>query len=490
MQTRTLLLTALCGAAVVVPASSASAAKITTDGDAIVFTAADGETNNVGLQPGYDTPDLIRIYVGSSSPVTEVPAGCDDHAADYGFVECPTPAAVRYELGDGDDWYASSSDLKAGLRITVDGGSGKDQLTGDKLNETFTGGDGDDILEGRKGNDSLDGGAGDDQLIGYSGDDHLMGGDGNDTLAPDGYEEPGADVVDGGAGIDTIEGDYSSRVSDLDPPVNITLGGGADDGRPGEGDDLRGVERLMLSDPGGRVVGSDADEYVKLHQVGANGELIGNGGNDELRGGDGEDHIDGGTGNDKLDGGYGDDDIVGGPGRDVVSADLATGDCGPLWCKYPYGNDVVDVRDGEADSVTCGAGQDKVVADGIDTVSPDCEQIDRAGGPAPGPGPSPAPKPKPTDPDNPVTPVKTATAAVRLRTALKRGLTVKLDGVKRGTAVKALAGGRLVARGKARSGGKATLRFTKAAKRSLARKRTVKLTIAAGAYRGVVTLAR
>jgi hypothetical protein len=113
----------------------------------------------------------------------------------------------------------------------------------------------------------------------------------------------------------------------------------------------------------GRIVGSDGPEYVKLHQVGGDGELIGNGGDDELRAGDGADRIDGGAGADKLDGGFGDDTIVGGPGRDQISADLAGGDCGPLWCKLPYGNDTVDARDGEADSVTCGAGTDKVLAD-------------------------------------------------------------------------------------------------------------------------------
>jgi hypothetical protein len=200
-----------------------------------------------------------------------------------------------------------------------------------------------------------------------------------------------ADVVDGGEGVDTIESDYSSRFVDVDPPVAITLAGGADDGRPGENDDLRSVERLTLSVPG-RIVGSDSPEYVKLHQVGGDGELIGNGGDDELRAGDGADRIDGGAGADKLDGGFGDDTIAGGPGRDAISADLAGGDCGPLWCKYPYGNDVVDARDGEADTVDCGPGEDRVTADANDVLS-GCESVDRiAAAPdvpsIPGPAPS------------------------------------------------------------------------------------------------------
>ena len=167
----------------------------------------------------------------------------------------------------------------------------------------------------------------------------------------------------------------------------ITLAGGADDGRPGEADDLRGVERIVLRTPG-RVVGTDGPDEIVFSQVGSDSELVGGGGDDRLRGGDGADRLDGGAGDDNIDGGFGDDTITGGPGRDVISADLAGGDCGPLWCKYPYGNDTVDVRDGEVDSVTCGAGTDRVMADAADVVAPDCEQVDRAGGAAAASGPA------------------------------------------------------------------------------------------------------
>ena len=70
--------------------------------------------------------------------------------------------------------------------------------------------------------------------------------------------------------------------------------------------------------------------------------------------------------------------LIGGPGRDTISGDLAGGDCGPLWCKYPYGNDTIDARDGEVDSITCGAGTDTVIADPQDVVAPDCEHVDAA----------------------------------------------------------------------------------------------------------------
>ena len=114
----------------------------------------------------------------------------------------------------------------------------------------------------------------------------------------------------------------------------ITLGGGADDGRPGEGDDLRSVEKMWLN-VGGSFTGSDGPDEFRLSQVGTPSTMNGRGGDDVLRSGDGADHLDGGAGNDSVDGGFGDDVLVGGPGRDTISGDLAGGDCGPLWCKYP-----------------------------------------------------------------------------------------------------------------------------------------------------------
>ena len=253
----------------------------------------------------------------------------------------------------------------------LDGGAGEDKLVGAEGDDLLRGGDGNDTIDGADGRDRIEAGAGDD------------------LLAPDGYEHANADVVDGGPGFDRIEGDYSSRFSDTDPPVAITFGGGADDGRPGEGDDLRSVEKVWLS-VGGSFTGTDGADEFRLSQVGTPSTMNGLGGDDRLRSGDGADRLDGGAGNDSVDGGFGDDELIGGPGRDTISGDLAGGDCGPLWCRYPYGNDTIQARDGEVDSITCGAGTDTVNADAQDVVAPDCENVVRGGsGATPGPGASP-----------------------------------------------------------------------------------------------------
>ncbi len=440
-------------AALAVPAA-ADAATVRYEGpegsEVLVLVAADGEKSDMSVQD-HTVDGAVTLYDYGSAFNLETPY-CK---ASYNSVECPAPNGMRLELGDQDDRVTVLDAVTEPVKLV--GGTGNDALETAGAADVLEGGPGDDRLIGYDGADTLDGGEGNDSLEGASGNDQLQGGPGDDVVRPDGFETPGTDVVDGGPGTDEIVSEWSTRLlGDAEPLLAVTLGGGADDGRPGENDDIRSVERLVMS-KGGRFVGTDAGEYVKLHQVGDSGELIGNGGDDELRAGDGADRVDGGAGADKLDGGFGDDTIVGGPGRDAISADLAGGDCGPLWCKHPHGNDTVDARDGEADSISCGAGTDRVRADAVDTVAPDCEQVDRA---APGPV---GPTPGPVGPVKPKQDPKKVQKASACTTTKVRGLTVK-------TAKKRLA----------RAGCKQKLRVKRAADRRVRRGRVVKVQAVGG----------
>jgi hypothetical protein len=202
-------------------------------------------------------------------------------------------------------------------------------------------------------------------------------GDGDDRLE---VTSIGAGIplaVDGGAGRDFFTA-YSRRTGD-EGPITLTLGGGADDGFPGQGDDIRNVETISATSPG-RIVGTAADEH--LYGVASATDsftLEGGAGDDELRAPGGTDHLDGGPGDDTLIGGFGKDTLVGGPGRDRVYADTAPGYCEVLNCTLPQGNDRIDVRDGERDVVTCGPGRDLVIADAGDRTMRDCEVVRRAG---------------------------------------------------------------------------------------------------------------
>lgn len=93
---------------------------------------------------------------------------------------------------------------------SLDGGNGKDELSGTA---------GEDILSGGNGTDTLYGLAGHDALFGGNGGDHLLGGIGNDLLVG-GH---GSDLLEGGAGADVFRvgpGDGTDRIVDFQTGVD------------------------------------------------------------------------------------------------------------------------------------------------------------------------------------------------------------------------------------------------------------------------------
>jgi len=207
---------------------------------------------------------------------------------------------------------------------TLTGGPGRDVICGHGGNDTLRGLGGDDVLLGGDGHDRLDGGDGNDSASGGAGSDTLRGGLGDDDLSGDAGEDlfvaeaapDGADDMRGGSGYDAVT--YAARGG----AVQVTLGGGADDGAAGEGDDVSRVQGVSGGAGADQLVGSGADEA-----------LAGLGGNDV------------------LDGGAGWDAFVGGAGNDAVRA-----------------------RDGRRDAlIDCGSGKDTATADGSDPRAYGCE---------------------------------------------------------------------------------------------------------------------
>ena len=100
-----------------------------------------------------------------------------------------------------------------------------------------------------------------------------------------------------------------------------------------------------------------------------------------LAGTDASDSLRAGTGGSIICGFAGDDVIVGGAGHDVVYAsdgnDMLDGGPASDWLFGAGGDDTVHARDGDADTVDCGPGNDAVLADPVDAVSPSCERVDR-----------------------------------------------------------------------------------------------------------------
>ena len=301
----------------------------------------------------------------------------------------------------------------------------------------------------------------------------------------DGYEAAGTDVIDGGAGIDSIA-DWVQPGEDVNPRVAISFDGVANDGRPGENDNVVGIEKLDASVSGTFTGGPGADDFFirAAFNDSAPSTVNGGGGPDKLVGHDYVETIDGGPGDDVIEGGLNDDTLTGGPGKDRILGDSSQNTCNFLACRYPFGNDTINARDGEKDSIDCGVGEDKAIVDPIDVVS-GCETVDarQGAGPKPGPGG--------TD-GTLIGPSKFS------RKALKKGIaaahdcaaacTVKLTLTADKATAKKL-GTKSIAKGKASGSGTVTVtaKLTKKARKRLGRLRSGKATMALVATEGGAT---
>jgi Ca2+-binding RTX toxin-like protein len=98
--------------------------------------------------------------------------------------------------------------------------------------------------------------------------------------------------------------------------------------------------------------------------------LFGRGGDDRLFGGRGNDRLYGGIGDDRLVDGAGNDKLYGGPGHDEFN----TLD-GQRVKGSGVGDDRIEARDGETDTIDCGPGQDVAVVDAAEEGVYDCETV-------------------------------------------------------------------------------------------------------------------
>ena len=393
-RTRTLPLALL--AASLVAAAPAAASEVRLDGTTAVFAAAPGEANHQTVAPDNFAPGAVQF--SDVYPIAIGPAlDCETSTAGgWFFASCQLPgvAAIRIESGDGDDAVRVSPEIPFNGAISADGGSGNDDLQGSFGGPAVTlfGGDGHDKLGGSTADDVLHGGPGNDDLDGYNGNDQVYGDEGDDRLS--GGQLFSSDLIDGGAGNDTIDSDWYDNNNPTNS-VTVTLDGVADDGRPGEGDNVVRVETIKTRQAARLVAGADAVNFDVTGTAGGSTTLIGSPGPDRLRSFDYDDTIQGGAGNDDIEGGNGHDTIDPGPGQDSVIADAGPNSCNFLVCRGVYGNDVINARDGEVDTIDCGPGNDRVVADKVDVLS-NCETVDVEGGtPSGNQPPNDKPKSKP-----------------------------------------------------------------------------------------------
>ncbi len=490
------------------PSAHAITAAVSPDGQFLDVTEqATGEKNSLVLEitrtvAGTQVVQLTD-YTGNAVPG----AGCV--AVNSIHINCEDPAQqIRVRLGGGDDSTQIDDDnLAFGPgALDIDLGDGDDRHIAEaQLGQAVVhGGGGNDDLQGSQNADVLDGGPGDDKLNGFGGTDEIRGGDGNDTVGGDSYSNLGvaADVVDGGPGVDLLDDYRFSGEPTAAPAIALSFDGQANDGRPGEGDNVTGVEQVKAGSAGS-FTGSEGRDEFSAPQVGAAGTLRGLGGNDVLIAGDANgDVVDGGSGDDTLEGAFGDDRLIGGPGRDTIAGDRRSR-CNEYACDLIVaGNDTIEAVDGEVDSISCGPGADTVRADAADVVDATCETVERVGGGGSGPGPGGNGTggdggPAGGGPAGGGQSGPTLSAAkTRLGLALSSGLKVKLTGASAGKVrLIARVGKRKVAEGSAtvkqgRTKATVTLRFTAAAKRTYRRTKKLTLTLRGAGAPIKVTLTR
>ncbi|MDX2012577.1 MAG: calcium-binding protein [Myxococcaceae bacterium] len=232
-----------------------------------------------------------------------------------------------------DDWVIVNQDLFKDVSVTgvealtLTGAGGADLLSGSGLHPTWLrasyyssglptqrlltleGGAGDDTLVGGEGADVLRGGTEADALTGGAGADTLYG-DAGDDLIDEGSAASGADVFNGGAGTDTVR--YAARSN----AVTVTLGSGANDGEPAEGDDVRDDLEIVVGSSGGDTLTCSITTGCTLR---------GGPGDDTLTGNSGADTLEGEAGDDVLRPGTGADTLLGGAGVDTVTYSDRTG---------------------------------------------------------------------------------------------------------------------------------------------------------------------
>ena len=484
MRIKTTLLAA-CAVALIAPAAS-QAATLGMEGNTLVYRGEGSEGISL-LLSSYDDWDTGKTYLrfsDSGADRVQINTGiCQNHQ--YGGIICDRdlnrPIKIEGSEAKDDISIYSSEAVPDSIPVAMNGNGGDDRIKDaydSAAGRAITGGAGNDELTGYAGSDTLDGGDGNDTLDGGQGNDKVLGGNGDDAVDGDGYEDPGADVIDGGAGYDYFEGWGQPEQLQRQPTVTLTLDGAANDGRPGENDNVTNVEDFQMYVVGS-FTGSDGPEKFIIANPGNTGPstLVGRGGDDELVGHDFDDSVDGGTGNDHVEGGLGNDTVTGGPGRDTIYGDATASRCTYYSCKIPFGNDVINARDGEADNVDCGIGQDKATVDAIDTVT-NCETVE-GGGSNGGPAP-----------DGAVGALKLSLGSAKLAAVAAKGLKVKVACVAACTATGTMTADKATARklgakkigsgkGKATKAGTATvtIKVAKKVARKLKRLKSAKVTV-------------
>jgi len=219
----------------------------------------------------------------------------------------------------------------------IEGGGQADLVRSGHGNDLIVGFGGNDTLESSFGADTIYAGSGDDVIrnVEVGGADILDAGAGNDTVILalpylSQSMDAGVSQIDGGAGFDTLVINSTDR--------NITFTGAALFEGAIKIADITGFEAITYYGTATGTTMTGTNNNDTLLGFGGNDTLVGLNGNDWLDGGANDDLVQGGGGNDTLTAGGGTDTLLGGGGDDLITL----------------------VTDGLVDSLDGGAGLDQL----------------------------------------------------------------------------------------------------------------------------------
>ncbi|MFS2035131.1 calcium-binding protein [Polaromonas sp. CT11-55] len=328
-----------------------------------------------------ETPEVAHIFTG------------DQHGQ---LVDDPGTGHPRYDW-NSTTWAADGTlaggVVEAGYRDVIIGSNGNDKISGLGGNDALVGGGGNDEIDGGDGNDLIGGGAGSDTIHGGAGNDTILSASGlnvfqrnsptadwEPTLAQNGgslvYDDA-PDVIDAGAGNDTVYAGRGNDRIDGGAGVDVLYGGAGNDIVEGGADDDTLVgDGTNVPNTYGSVAGADhgndfldgGDGNDGLIGGGKDDTLFGGAGNDLMHGDDveaqlagefhGNDYLDGEGGDDRMAGGGKDDILYGGSGNDMLNGDNTQ----DLLAGEFHGNDYLDGQEG--DDLLAGSGKDDVLYGG------------------------------------------------------------------------------------------------------------------------------
>jgi Ca2+-binding RTX toxin-like protein len=363
-----------------------------------VLTGGDGDDQSFGesgddrmvWNPGDDTDlneggagtDTVEVNGGNGAEIFTVTANGTrvrfDRLNPAPFsIDIGTSENLVLNANGGNDSFSATGNLATLIKLTVDGGTGDDNILGGNGNDTLLGGDGNDFIDGNQGNDVARLGAGNDVFQWDPGDgsDTVEGQSGTDTMLFNGSAASEQFEASANGGRVRFTRDVGNIVMDLNDveridlnalggsdqvtvndlartdvtQVNINLagvlGGTAGDGLADSvivngtnGNDniqvvgsgtsaavvglaaLVTVTNIEAANDGLFVNAQGGNDHVSATALPANVvslTLIGEAGNDSLLGSQGDDRLVGGDGNDFIDGNQGDDEAFLGAGDDV-----------------------------------------------------------------------------------------------------------------------------------------------------------------------------